>query len=861
MLSVYRTLSLRYLSRHRLRVLLIVASIALGVATLVATRALNETMTRAGLNTLNPLADIADLIVSTGDLPISSSLAAELEQIPGVKAARPRIFERALLPGYDDRPVLIVGVDALKEMADHKTGLMSLTLSPHTKEYFLASRLAGKIPVVVGKELYDSLSALDRWWLKAQKGPGAEPVRLSPAGTVEAHGAMAALGGSVLILDLSDAVSLFGLKPGEVNRIDLVLGPGADRDKVRAKVKAVLAGRADVRTPEEQNQTMQSVMSGMQTGFALCGLAALVVGMFLVYNALAVIVAERRHEIGILLSLGATRRQVQLLFAGEAALLGLAGSLLGIPLGIGLAYLGLQPVQEVLKDIFSNIDARQVEVTRDLVGLALAAGIVTAILAALVPAMLASRENPAEAVRHLSPQATWRYHLLQLGASALLMATGIVMILLRAYLPLRLGTYGGLILVLLGALLAAPLVAAVAASCLQPVIRRFFSIEWRLAADNLIRSPARTGLVIAALAAGVSLVTQTAGVIRSNRLALRDWVDESISADLIVTSGRPLGAGAQGRPLPEALGAKIEQLPEVEAALPLRSRKLSYRDTQVVLTAFEAGRTYDLAHRRGLRGGERDLFYALSQQQNTALVSENFAALYRVKVGDLLVLASRQGEAQLRVLGKIDDYFWPRGTIFVNRPDYKRLWGDHEVDGFDTYVRPGAAVPAVQERINRKYGAEHGLLFQTRGELQQYLDNVIERLYGIAYAQQVVVMFVAGLGVITALLISVLQRRREMGLLRAIGASRAQVVYSVLAEAALMGLLGTLIGLAVGVPLQWYVLNVLFLEESGYLFPMLVPWLGVLLIAASAMIIATLAGLGPAMYSVRQRIPEAIAYE
>jgi putative ABC transport system permease protein len=154
-----------------------------------------------------------------------------------------------------------------------------------------------------------------------------------------------------------------------------------------------------------------------------------------------------------------------------------------------------------------------------------------------------------------------------------------------------------------------------------------------------------------------------------------------------------------------------------------------------------------------------------------------------------------------------------------------------------------------------------GLIVQTRRELQEHILDLIDRLYAIALSQQFVVMFVAALGVVTALLISVLQRRREMGLLRAIGASRNQVVRSVLAEACLMGVIGTIIGLAVGIPLQWYVLRVVILEESGYLFPMHIPWLAGTLIAVAAMSAATLAGLGPALHSVRMRIPEAIAYE
>jgi putative ABC transport system permease protein len=183
------------------------------------------------------------------------------------------------------------------------------------------------------------------------------------------------------------------------------------------------------------------------------------------------------------------------------------------------------------------------------------------------------------------------------------------------------------------------------------------------------------------------------------------------------------------------------------------------------------------------------------------------------------------------------------------------------VDVFDLYLAEGADPLQVRDDINHKLAAQHGLIVQTRDELQSYIDGMIERLYGIAYAQLVVVMCVAALGVITSLMISVLQRRREMGLLRAIGASQVQVVRSVLAEATLMGFLGTLIGLLIGIPIEYYVLKVVILEETGYLFPVYIPWSEALVIAAAALALATAAGLGPALYAIRQRIPEAIAYE
>jgi putative ABC transport system permease protein len=242
-------------------------------------------------------------------------------------------------------------------------------------------------------------------------------------------------------------------------------------------------------------------------------------------------------------------------------------------------------------------------------------------------------------------------------------------------------------------------------------------------------------------------------------------------------------------------------------------------------------------------------------------VSENFTALHGVDRGDTITLTSPRGPVTFTVIGKLPDYTWNLGTLLINRADYLKFWNDPAVDVFDVYLQPGQDVRAVQETILRKLGPENGLFVLTRDELTQRIDSVIERLHGIAYAQQVVVMIVAALGVVMALLIAVLQRRGEMGLLRAVGASRGQVVRSVLAEAALMGAIGTAIGLLVGVGLLWLVLNVVILQESGFLFPMYVPWVESLVIAGGALALATLAGLWPALSTVRQRIPEAIAYE
>jgi putative ABC transport system permease protein len=167
----------------------------------------------------------------------------------------------------------------------------------------------------------------------------------------------------------------------------------------------------------------------------------------------------------------------------------------------------------------------------------------------------------------------------------------------------------------------------------------------------------------------------------------------------------------------------------------------------------------------------------------------------------------------------------------------------------------------VQRAVQKGWGEKEAVVVANRPEVHREVRNTLRRVYSLAYAQQTVIGLVALLGVVSALFISVLQRQRELGLLRAVGASRAQVLRSVLAEAVLMGVIGALVGFGIGLLLEWYVLDVLLLDEAGFTFPLRVPWLEAGVVAALSVALATLAGLWPAYHATRLRIPEAIAYE
>lgn len=851
-LSLYRTLSLRYLQQRWSRAVLVVASIALGVATLVATRALNLSMWSAAHVASRPLSGIADLHVSNGDAGVRRDLAADLIRVPGVRSVEPLVVEMVALPDLDNRMALLVGIEPATAARENPWGVK---VSNSALPAYVTARLLGKKPALVGIELY---RILPQQFRIVAAGRSHELTRIEP---VEASGPAAALGGNVLYMDVAAASELVD-RPGYVTRIDVTLEAGADREEVRGRLEQALKNVAEVRTPEASDQSVHDAMDGLQIGFSLCGAGALVVGLFLVYNALAVSVAERRHEIGILRSLGATRGQIWILFVGEATLLGLVGAVLGMPIGYLLANLGLGPMQKVFRDLFGTSEAREVILTTGTLVGASAAGVVTALLAALVPAVRASTEEPAHAVRRVPPPTGFRHLTLQVTISLALILAGAACMVLRPYLPARTGIYGCLILILLGLLLLIPLLAAILARMFRPVVRRFFGIEVRLAVENILRSPARTGLVITALSAGVALVLQTAGVIRSNEDVVLGWIDQSILADLFVTSVSPISGTGQNVPLKEELGEEMARIdPGISAVLPVRFRRVDFRDKRVFLIALDA-RAYARAGKSRSTNPDLDLYPRLAGAGTPkVLVSDNFAALYRVKEGDVISVRGRDGPVELQVAGVVVDYSWNLGTLIMDRARYKEHFNDPLVDVFDVFLKPDADREAARAAVRKNWEAQHALVVLTREEFRERIHGIITSLYDIAYAQEAVVGVVAALGVVTALLISVMQRRSEIGILRAIGATRAQVLRSVLAEATLMGLIGTIIGLLLGVPIEWYILQIILFEESGFRFAVSIPWVEAGVIACLALSIATLAGLGPALRTLQLRIPEAIAYE
>jgi len=884
MRAVYQMLSLRYLRQRWNRSALIVLSIALGVATLVSTRILNRCIEVAAAETTTPMG-LGDLYVGNGEIGVERKIADEIRaaNVPGVQSVQPVVIERVTLPQFQNKNAVLLGIDLASHQLPSDTKPVELlsrkkiveVLNGHNalQAQFEEAELSvsalwkarNRSWIVLSEKLYNEWVATrtsdDAPYLLRYGGRNLEctpmlVVKVSP------ESPLAALGSNVIGMEIDCAAGF--VRPGfpRINRIDIILTPGANRDAVKAQLAAVAGDRAGVRTPEDQGRSTQEIIGGIQIGFTLCSVGAMVVGLFLVYNALSVTVTERRHDIGILRSLGATRLQILGIFAVAALALGFLGGLLGIPMGIGMARFALDLIKEDMASMFTNGEVNPNWPSLNTVLLAFGAGGATALLAALVPAIQAAYQDPADVVRRTPGGAGGGWANAHRAICATLVAGGFAMILTRDELPARVGAFGGMVCALVGLLLAMPIFVALTVRAVQPILRAILPIEARLAADNLIRSPGRTGLVIGALAAGVAVMIQTAGVGRSNEEPVTRWLDEVIQADQFIAAGNVTEAVSSMCPLDPQVLNDLHKVPGVENVAGLRYVRPEYKGTLVFLTAIDLDQFIDASQARSPDGlPHLDKFRKLRRVEGVVM-SDNFARRHDVKIGDNVTLSGPRGPITLKVVEMVSDYSWSRGTLFIDREVYARLFEDNLIDIAHVFVTQESdeARLAARERVNQ-FAADRGFITADRKALRKMLGELIERIYKLVHLQQIVVGAVAALGVITSLLISVLQRKRELGLLLAIGATPGQVIGTVLAEAILMGIFGTALGILMGIPLEWYVLRVVLFEESGFDFALLLPWKQVLTIAGGALTVATLAGLLPALRAVRTPIPEAIAYE
>lgn len=865
MKNLLQYIGLRHLRMKPARTILTTLGVAFGIALYVAIAIINHSTRDSFRENIEAVSGKAQLTVSAGDVGFPEEKIEIVKEVPGVKAAVPMVESRAYFGGKEngDQGLYVLGVDLLQEQ--------SVRSYKATNEEIIEDPLLflnQPDSIVVTKTFAQSKGiGIDS---KLQLVTTAGVKQFTVRGLLEPEGPAKAYGGSLAIMDIDGARYSFG-KDGRTDRIDIIPVEGVDVDQLAKAIHEKLGPEYTVERPSAQAESTENMIASYQMMLTFFSSLALLVGLFLVLNSVSISVAERRKEIGILRALGATRAAIITIFVGESAVMGLVGSLLGCALGRVLSDLMVsQVVYSVAAQYHTRIEVTNLVLTTQEATTTTLLGVITASLSALWPAYRASRVHPLEAMKSHGVEAYAseknRGFMVGFGGALLIFVyLSMHFQLNRHWSGFEQLTQGASVL---GSALFGPYLVF---HLIRGLKRAFSGMQrpiLRLAQDNLLRSRKRTSSNIMALMVGLFLVMLIATVRASFHDTLVAWMNNVLTADVIVTGSGSL-TQADTQPMDEKIQSMIAKTPglrPVEEGRGASTRIVVTRSKGVRYAVKAIDRASSYAEYRGIPvvGGDR---VELAEKMFTSaepsiMASENFFIKNpQLQVGSLFELDTPMGRTNFRIVAKVIDYASSEGTLYMPRETYKRLWRDSFVTSFAFYLEPGAKLEEVRSAIDRELGAKYGLTVVSNRELRDELIASVDKSFAYTRAVEFAALLVALLGLLNTLLISVMERTREIGMLRAIGTSRRQISNMILGESVIQGGFGAIIAVLIG---GW--VGKLWIENSlahalGWIIDFSFPLHSVLITIGVGIFVAWLAGLYPSKRAADLPITEALDYE
>ena len=847
--------ALKGLAGRKVRASLTALAIVLGVAMVSGSFVLTDTISKAFTSIFSSAYDHTDAVVSgrklvdyssSGNASVSQALLARIRVLPGVAAAAGSIAD---LNGDSTRASLIAkDGKAIEHNGAPSFGFGVDTSQPRFNPLTLVSGRWAERP---GEVVIDPDTAKDEHFAIGDTiGVAANgPARRFTVVGVAKYGDVESLGGATFaVFTIPQARQLLHMHG--FTAISVAAKKGVSQQQLVAELRRILPGTAQAKTADEQAAADEKGISGFLTfirGFLLgFGGIALFVGAFVIFNTLSITVAQRTRELATLRTLGATRRQVLRSVILESAVLGLVASVVGLFLGFGLAK-GLSALFRALG--LGLPEAAAVYAPRTVV-VSLVLGVVVTVLSGIVPAVRATRVAPIAAAREGLPARTRGRRGTIAGVALVVLAA---LLLGYAVSGNRLGSGASLLALAVGALalisgtaaVASRLVAALAALVGWPS-RRLGGVAGALASQNTVRSPQRTASTAAALMIGLALVTFVSVLGKGVRSSMDNAIEGQFTAPWIVTSKN----GWSG--FPTAAGNAAAHARGVTQASSIRADRALLGSTQVNVDGVDPTTIGGLYRFEWRRGSSDATLHALTRE--AAIVKESFARKNHIELGDRFVLRSASGQrVSLRVIGF---YQPPRvaellGGVIVNQ---------HSFDMVVPRAQNGFTLLAgdpTKAGLERALAAFPDTKVQTNVEFVRNQTSFMSSLLNLLYVLLALSVVISLVGMINTLVLSVWERTREIGMLRAVGMSRRQARRMVRHESVITALIGTGLGLPLGVVLAAAVSH--GLARFGVAFE--VPLPSLVAFTVVAIVAGLLAAIAPARRASKLNVLSALQYE
>jgi putative ABC transport system permease protein len=852
---LYR-LAWRRARRHPLQYLLFIVGVAIGVAMMVSIDLANGSARRAFALSTDAITGKATHRVVGGPTGLDESIYRDIRVIAGFSPAAPVVEGYVGVPALSGQPLRLVGIDPFAEPPFRAYfapgGANGGTLDATALTTFLTEPnsliLSADAAAAAGVALGDTLTVNVAGRQIAARVVGL----LRPADDVSRR----ALGG-ILFTDIASAQEMLDRR-GRLSHIDLI----AADEAALAPVAALLPPDASIETAAARQNAVQQMTAAFEFNLSALSLLALVVGMFLIYNTVTFSVIQRRPLFAVLRMLGATGGQLFALILGEAVLLALLGSVLGLGLGVllGRGVVGL--ITQTINDFWFAVNVQGVSVPVASLLRGLAVGVGAALLAALVPAIEAARTAPQSTLRRSTLESRVRRLLPWLVVAwAALTLAGVALLWLRGGGLLT--AFAGLFAVLIAAALLAPPLTAATMALVAPLTGRLLGALGRLAPRDITRSLSRTSIAVAALMTAVSVIVGVSIMVGSFRGTVIEWLDQTLQADIYVsppnvTANRVIGALAA-----DAVET-ARAWPGVERAVASHTVQISLPqyDRLVQLVAVDGDVSNGNRPYAWIRPDLGDDPWPVMGAGEGVIISEALALKENLPTPPPpITLPTAGGPRDFPVLAVFYDYSSDQGSIFISDATYRALWDDDRVSAVGLFVAPGQAVDEVAAALAAEFAGRPDVLVQSNEALRRGSLEIFDRTFAITSALRLLAVIVAFIGVLSALLSLQLERARELGTLRATGMTRRQLWGLTLLETGLMGATAGLMALPVGYMLAWILVYVINVRSFGWTLAMdLRPeyFAQALLVAVGA---ALLAGVYPSIRVGNMEIASAIREE
>jgi putative ABC transport system permease protein len=854
--------AVRSLRARLSRTLLTAFGIVLGVAVILAINITNQSTLDSILAVFSEASGKAHLIVTSASLSnpgFSEETLGRVEMVSGVGTAVPVLQEYTALA--DDAPRSGLAISVLGEVGG---GLMVYGIDPRldaeAREYkiaageFLSYDLDAYEMVLVEEYARDKdIETGDD--IRIVTPEGIEVVRV--VGLISKEGPGQLNNGAFAVIPLVAAQEMFS-RSGELDQIDVVATSATasveELDQLRRALRRRLGGEFTVLYPAARGNRVAMMISTYQTGLRVFSAIALFVGAFLIYNAFSMTVVERTREIGMLRTVGMTRRQVLVQILTEAALLGVAGSAVGVAAGVFLSR-GLIRAMELLL----AQDVRRVTVPTTAVVASVLVGLGVTLVAALIPAWQAARISPLEALRiRGNRRDSW---IVRSG-----WPLGVVLVAIGAFLmgygskPMsELYTVGpvAVFAMFVGATLVIPGTVGLWERSARPVVGRLYGNEGRLGGSNIQRAKVRTTLTAAALMVGAAMILTIRATTQAYMGDMKDWIRAYVGGDLYVHSELPMRADLQQR---------LQTVEGVQAVTPLRyfdcvyippdgfRRRLQFMAIDVpsyqLVTSFvfSAGQGPEEALAERLHAG------------GTVFVSSLLSERFGYEQGGTIRLETRRGTQDFEVAAVVTNFQNSGLVVQGSWGDMRRYFGINDVTAFLISTQPGYAPNEVRDRIEDLYGQRRHLTIESNESLRGRALGLMDQSNSMFDVLALISMLVASLGVVNTMTMNVYERTQEIGMLRSVGMTRWQVARMILAEAGMMGFIGGVLGLTFGLFLSALVVRTSS-SAQGIELAFTVPTEGVVATLIIALVVSQVAAIWPARRAATLPIIEAIQFE